>query len=167
MVSLVPVTAANWRSALTVSVQPERQQWVSSVSPVALMILAKSYVRPDGQVWHPFTVVDDGSLVGVLAVGVDDAAAGAPQTAWLHHVLIDQHHQGLGHGRSAMREVGRWLRRTHPSITLVGLCVLPENSTAIALYRSLGFESLGVTTDGQDILVTTVAELCESSGYPD
>jgi len=167
MVSLVPITAANWRAALSVSVQPERQQWVSSVSPVALMILAKSYIRPDGQVWHPFTIVDDDALVGVVAVGVDDPAAGVVQTAWLHHFLIDQHRQGIGHGRSAMREIARWLQRTRPTVTLVGLCVLPENTTAFALYGSLGFEKIGVTTDDQHILVATLTDLLDDSRYAD
>jgi len=164
MLSLAPLGPHNWRESLTMTVQPERQAWVSSVSPVALMLLAKSYIRPDGQVWHPFALESDGVMVGVLGVGIDDPEAGpsVPQTAWLHHVLIDVPAQGRGYGRAAMGAVGRWIATQHPSVSVVGLCVLPENEIALGLYRSLGFEPLGETTDGQVILVTTVAELAGS-----
>ena len=160
MLSLAPLGPHNWRESLTMTVQPERQAWVSSVSPVALMLLAKSYIRPDGQVWFPFALEADGVMVGVLGVGIDDPGApSVPQTAWLHHVLVDVAAQGRGYGRAAMGAVGRWVREQHPTVTLVGLCVLPENGIALALYRSLGFEPVGETTDGQVILVTTVTVL--------
>jgi diamine N-acetyltransferase len=163
MLSLVALGPHNWRESLTMTVQPERQAWVSSVSPVALMLLAKSYIRPDGQVWFPFALEADGAMVGVLGVGIDDPGApSVPQTAWLHHVLIDVDAQGRGYGRAAMGAVGRWVGEQHPTVTVVGLCVLPENVIALALYRSLGFESLGETSDGQVILVTTVGELAAS-----
>lgn len=155
MIALEPLTRENWRAALRVRVQPEAQAWVSSISPVAAMILAKSYVRPDGQVWHPFAVLHDDRIVGVLAVGVDPYDV---QTAWLHHVLIDADEQGRGYGRAALAEVFAWLGREFPRLHRVGLCVLPDNAVAWRLYASLGFDEVGMTVDGQRILIRSMAE---------
>lgn len=153
MVELVPITRDNWRSSLDVRVQPEKLQWVASREPVALMILAKSYVRPDGQLWHPLLITDADAVVGVVAIGT------AGHVAWLHHFLIDERVQGRGHGRAAMRAVGDWLRERHPSVTRVGLDVIAENEVAFGLYRSLGFEPVGVTLDDQLITMTWLDDL--------
>jgi diamine N-acetyltransferase len=155
MVEVVPIDRHNWRAALEVRVQPERLHWVASRDPVALMILAKSYVRNDFQQWHPLAVMSGETMVGVLAVGV------AGEVAWLHHFLIGDGFQGRGHGRSAMVGVAAWLRSQHPSITRLGLCVLPENAVAWALYRSLGFEPIGETLDGQLITVTWLTDMLD------
>ena len=153
MVELVPITRENWRAALEVAVQPERLQWVASRQPVALMILAKSYVRMDSQVWHPLLIVSDDENVGVVALGTGG------DVAWVHHFLIDERYQGRGHGRAAMRAIGEWLREEVPDVTRVGLNVVPENIAAFALYRSLGFERVGTTLAGQWITMTWLDDL--------
>lgn len=175
--TLEPITRDNWRAALAVRVAPQKQAWVSSVSPVAAMILAKSFVRPDGQVWHPLAMVQragdaaegaadaadrsaaPGTVVGVLAVGVDPGDAADARTAWLHHVLVDEDHQGRGHGRAAIRALAAWLADGFPALERVGLCVLPDNAVAWDLYRSAGFEEVGVTVDGQRILLADPGDL--------
>lgn len=161
MVALVPITAENWLAALAVRVQPERLPWVASIQPVALILLAKSRVRPDGQDWHPFVITDDdGQVVGIVGVGIDAAdAPGGRQVAWLHHFLIDESAQGKGYGRAAMRAVGRMLVAEYPSVTRIGLGVLPDNEVAFGLYRSLGFEVVGITTDNQTITMAWVSEV--------
>ena len=153
MVELVPITRENWRAALEIAVQPERLHWVASREPVALMILAKSYVEMDSQAWHPLLIVSEGVNVGVVAVGTGG------EVAWVHHFLIDARYQGGGHGRAAMRAIGAWLRQEFPDVTRVGLDVLPENAVAFALYRSLGFERVGVTLDDQWIMMTWLDDL--------
>ena len=155
MVQLVPIDRDNWRATLEVRVQPEKLQWVASREPVALMILAKSYVRNDFQEWHPLAVMDGDTVVGVLAIGT------AGDVAWLHHFLIDERFQGRGFGRAAMVAAARWLRALHPSPTRLGLCVLPENEVAFGLYRSLGFERVGVTLDDQWITITWLSDMLD------
>lgn len=161
MVSLVAMDSRNWRSALEVRVQPERLHWVSSREPVALMLLAKSYVRPDGQEWFPLIIEDESRVVGVVGIGLDVAtdAPSIPQTAWVHHFLIDEREQGRGYGRAAVRELARWARVRHPSISLIGLNVLADNHVAFRLYRSLGFEPIALTRDDQSILVASLSEV--------
>lgn len=152
MTALVPITADNWEAALAVRVQPDRLRFVASVEPVAMILLAKCLVNPDGQVWHPFALVDSGSVVGIVGVGVGG------DVAWVHHVLIDAAAQGRGYGRALMVHVGDWLRSLG-TVTRVGLNVLPENEVGWALYASLGFVPIATTTDGQTITIASLEDV--------
>jgi diamine N-acetyltransferase len=147
---LVAITEQNWREALAIRVQPERLPFVASIEPVALILLAKCAVNPDGQQWHPLLLVADGVPVGVVGVGLGG------DVAWVHHVLIDEAHQGRGHGRALMRLVAAWVP---PTVTRLGLNVVPANEVGWALYRSLGFETVGVSLDGQNITMAYVGEV--------
>lgn len=142
MRELRPITEDNWVDALAIRVQPERLAFVASIEPVALILLAKCAVNPDAQQWHPFLLVADGVPVGIVGVGIGG------DVAWVHHVLIDERHQGRGHGRALMTLVADWLP---PEVTRIGLNVLPDNEVGWALYSSLGFERIATTLDGQGI----------------
>lgn len=150
MRELVPIAAENWRDALAIQVQPDRLPHVASIEPVALILLAKAAVNPDGQEWHPLLLLADGVPVGIVGVGV------LGDVAWVHHVLIDSAHQGQGHGRALMRLVAAWVPST---VTRLGLNVVPANEVGWALYESLGFVTVGVTTDGQNITMAYVSEV--------
>ena len=145
MRELRAITADNWRDALRIRVQPDRLHFVASIEPVALILLAKCAVNPDGQVWHPLLLVDDGVPVGIVGVGLGG------DVAWVHHVLIDEAHQGRGLGRALMRLVAAWLPE---SVTRLGLNVVPANEVGWALYQSLGFTQVGTTLDGQAITLS-------------
>lgn len=145
MPELVPITEANWKDALGIRVQPDRLQFVASIEPVALILLAKCAVNPDGQVWHPLLLVDDGVPIGIVGVGLGG------DVAWIHHVLIDPEFQGRGYGRALMRVVAQWVP---PSVTRLGLNVVPANEVGWALYASLGFAAIGTTIDGQTITLS-------------
>ena len=150
MHELVPITAENWRDALAIHVQPGRLAYVASIEPVALILLAKAAVNPDGQVWHPLLLLADGVPVGIVGVGV------LGDVAWVHHVLVSSEFQGRGHGRALMKLVAAWVP---PTVTRLGLNVVPANEVGWALYESLGFVTVGVTLDGQNITMAYVAEV--------
>ena len=150
MRELVPITNDNWQDALAIRVQPERLSYVASIEPVALILLAKAAVNPDGQVWHPLLLLADGVPVGIVGVGIGG------DVAWVHHVLIDAEHQGRGHGRALMKLVAAWVPAW---VTRLGLNVVPANEVGWALYASLGFETIGVTLDGQNITMAHVGEV--------
>ena len=150
MRELVPITNDNWQDALAIRVQPDRLAFVASIEPVALILLAKAAVNPDGQMWHPLLLLADGVPVGIVGVGV------LGDVAWVHHVLIDSEHQGQGHGRALMKLVAQWVP---PTVTRLGLNVVPANEVGWALYESLGFVTVGVTLDGQNITMAYVSDL--------
>jgi len=140
-------------------VAPEKLRWVASFQPVAAIMLAKSYLRPEGQVWHPMVIFADEAMVGVVAISVDDESGGRPaQTAMIHHFLIDEQSQGRGFGRAAVQAIFEWLRTGYPSVVNVGLGVIEDNVAAFHLYESFGFASVGRTLDDQNILFARLDE---------
>lgn len=150
MPELVPITEANWKDALGIRVQPERLPFVASIEPVALILLAKCAVNPDGQIWHPLLLVDEGVPIGIVGVGLGG------DVAWIHHVLVDPEFQGRGYGRALMRLVAQWVPG---SVTRLGLNVVPANEVGWALYSSLGFVPVATTVDGQEITMAYVSEV--------
>jgi hypothetical protein len=46
-IRLAPLDQHNWRASLQVQVAPEQLQFVAGYAPVALIILAKAYIRPN------------------------------------------------------------------------------------------------------------------------
>ncbi len=48
MITLSPVTEANWRETLTLSVHPAQQRFISDSAPIAAIALAKAYKGSDG-----------------------------------------------------------------------------------------------------------------------
>jgi RimJ/RimL family protein N-acetyltransferase len=150
MRELVAITEDNWRDALAITVQPDRLPFVASIEPVALILLAKCAVNPDGQEWHPLLLLADGVPVGIVGVGVRG------DVAWVHHVLISTEFQGKGHGRALMTLVAAWVP---PTVTRLGLNVVPANEVGWALYESLGFVTVGVTLDDQNITMAYLSDV--------
>ena len=61
----------------------------------------------------------------------------------LARIIVSPNHRGLGLGRTLCTALMREAVRLHP-IRGFSLYVFPDNPTAIALYRSLGFVERGV-----------------------
>lgn len=71
MTRLVPITHDNWRRAAAVRVADGQLQFVAAYEPVALVLLAKAFVRLGDRNWWPYVIEDAGQVVGVLGL-VDD-----------------------------------------------------------------------------------------------
>src|SRR6185437_12182649 len=105
-ISVAEVTQANWRATLSLGVAPEQQRFIANYAPIAMLALAKAYIRPGGLIWTPYAVFAhdtgamddapadaDGVIVGFTTL------AYAPESAdeyWLYHFFIDQRYQGRG-----------------------------------------------------------------------
>lgn len=76
-----------------------------------------------------------GEVVGVLRVEREGGAAS------IYGFAVLPERQGRGYGRSALTEVTRQLHRT--GVGLVSLEVLSTNDSALHLYQSCGFDTLG------------------------
>jgi diamine N-acetyltransferase len=140
---LAPIDQRNWRASLGVQVTPEQLPFVAGYQPVALVILAKSYVRPGGLDWEPLALTSDGAVVGVAAL------AHAPTQTELLHLAIDAGRQGRGLGSAAVRLVLAHVADTRPSCQEVRLTVHPANERAQRLYRRCGFVPNGQVRDGE------------------
>jgi len=55
----------NWRASLAVEVAPQQLPSVAGYQPVALVILAKAYIRPGDLDWEPVALSAAGSMTHV------------------------------------------------------------------------------------------------------
>lgn len=91
----------------------------------------------DGQ--HVFDVVADGETVGVLWIGLRDAATNA---WWVYDVEIDEAFRGHGYGRTAMLLAEQKAKEL--GAATLGLNVFGFNTVARGLYESLGYEPTAI-----------------------
>ena len=132
-IRLVPITDDNWRAAAAVRVAPDQLDLVSPYEPVALVILAKAYLRPGHLDWEPLAVVHGAVVVGVLALAHD-----ATYTE-VRHLAIDVTRQGQGVGRALMGSVVAHVAATRPRAEELVVAFHPDNERARRLYEGAGF----------------------------
>jgi ribosomal protein S18 acetylase RimI-like enzyme len=152
MLELAEIDATNWRDALTVEVRADQIPFVADVQPIALVILAKCYVRPDGQSWTPYLALDDGEPVGVVAVAAED------DHAHLRHFAIDHRRQGEGLGRLMLEAVIALVSSAQPTCRYLQVTTHPENEVALSLYRSGGFRETGAFSGIEPVLALDLIE---------
>lgn len=145
MIQLKTVSNANWLEGLLVSTAPHQAHFVAGYQPVLLVILAKSAVQAGGAEWWPFLIRDSTHVVGVVAIADRRAHNGS---LGIFHLLIDQHHEGQGHGRATLQRLVELGQQT-PGCRAFTLTLNPDNTAAIALYRLAHFEVTGTNDDGE------------------
>lgn len=136
-VHLEPIDHSNWRQALQIRSTPEQVEFVTEYEPVALQILAKSYVGEGGLEWEPFAIFAGDTMVGVFAI------AHSGIECQVFNFLIDRSFQGRGYGRAAMDAIVDHIRRKLPDCKELTLTSHPRNIRAQKLYRSVGFVATG------------------------
>ena len=84
---------------------------------------------------HTFVVGEEhGHRVGTVWMGPRRDRGSGP---WIFDIAVDEQHRGRGFGRELMLEAERLAREAGE--TNLGLNVFGGNTTAIALYSSLGY----------------------------
>lgn len=147
-ITLQPITRDNWRAALELTVEPEQQRFLAEYAPVALVGLAKAYVRPGGRLWLPFAIQDGDQMIGFVALAFDPAE---PAEAWIYHFFIDRRFQGMGLGRAALQALLAYVTVQFRVIRRLCLTVHPENVRAQRLYQQAGFRPTGAESDGEPV----------------
>src|SRR5215213_2507994 len=99
-ITIRDIRAQNWRATLALSVHPDQQRFIADHAPIAAIVLAKAYVRPDGLVWAPYAIYAGAEIVGMFALVYDP---GSPDQYWVYHFFIDRLQQGQGYGKAALR----------------------------------------------------------------
>ncbi len=141
---LVPIDQSNWRAALEVRVSDEQLPMVAESQPVALVILAKAYIRPGGRRWEPMAYLDtDGTVIAVLALTY------AGDSAEVRNFAVDITRQGAGVGREVMNAVLDWC--STQGSTSVELTFHPSNDAAARLYGHVGFSPTGTERNGEPV----------------
>ncbi len=142
---LAQIDQHNWRAALAVRVTADQLPHVAGHQPVALVILAKAYVRPGDLDWEPLAVTAGGSVVAVAAL------AHASTSTELLHLAVDVSKQGQGVASTAVALLVSHVAETRPDAEDVRLTVHPDNEGAQRLYRSQGFLPTGEVRDGEPV----------------
>jgi ribosomal protein S18 acetylase RimI-like enzyme len=87
-----------------------------------------------------YVIEADGQSVGCLWFAERDLD-GRP-TAFLYDVHIDEDARGHGYGRAAMRTLETTVKPM--GVSRIDLNVFGDNTTAISLYQSLGYQTLAM-----------------------
>ncbi len=144
--SLEPITRSNWRSTLEVKTTPDQLLFVADYEPIALVILAKSYVNADGKEWRPLAIKETDNVVGVVAV------AQHANECEIFHLVIDQEFQGRGIGKASVKLLLDYIRREVPDCKKVSLTVHPDNERARHIYQTSGFHDSGRNRYSEPVL---------------
>lgn len=151
-VHLEPIDHSNWRPALQIRSTPEQVEFVTEYEPVALQILAKSYIGDGGLKWEPLAIYAGETMVGVFAL------AHSGLEAQVFNFLIDQSFQGRGYGKAALEATIDRVREELPDCKELTLTSHPRNTRAQKLYRSVGFVATGESRVGGPIWLFDLAD---------
>ena len=135
LITLTPITPENYKLALTLSVCPDQHDLVATVQ----QSLADAYVYKEAEFRLAFSA---DQLVGYLLIF--PYQSGEQQYVNIVRLMIDHRYQGQGLGRSLLDAALRWIQTLSPTVDRVRISTLPNNETAIALYKSVGFVEKGI-----------------------
>ena len=140
-VYLKPIDEDNFLDVFNLKLREGQDNYVSH----PIRSLAQAYVyRTQCQ---PFGIYADERVVGYVMVIYD---YDIPEyDIW--HMMIDSSQQGKGYGRAALALVLDYIgQKPFGDSNRVALTCNRDNATALALYRSMGFELTG-NTDGDEV----------------
>jgi len=137
-VVLEAIDRSNHKKLFHMELRPEQ---VTFVTP-ARWTLARCYVKLFGEEFEhlPHLIRVGDEVVGYATTACDPNSA---EDYWIDDIMIAAEHQGKGYGRAAMVEVLGMIVARYPRCEGVQLTCFRANTTAAALYRSLGFELTG------------------------
>jgi len=137
IITLRPLDDAERAKMLELQVAPAQQDFVASNED-------SIEEADDGDHCVPFAIYADDRPVGftMYALDPDDG------NYWIYRLMIDQRYQRLGYGRKALVEMLKLMSKL-PGCSHVTLSVVPENETAMALYRQTGFRATGEIIGGE------------------
>lgn len=139
-VSLREITPKNFKECINLKVSDEQTTFVAS----NVVSIAQSKIYPTV---NPMAVYADDEMVGFVLFGLDEDDG----RYYLVRLMIDEKYQGKGYGRAAVLAVIEKMRETEECRELY-LSFVPENTSAEALYKSIGFERTGEISEGEIVM---------------
>lgn len=143
ILTLRPVTPANYDECVALDVHPEQRTFVAP----NVDSLARAYVWPAGEARMVY--LDEAPVGFVLFHPIDEEAPA--QGHCIVRFMIDHRLQGQGLGRRALTAAMEWIAERHP-VDVVQLSVEPDNERALAFYRAAGFTETGEVDEGEMVL---------------
>ena len=147
-VTLEEITEDNAQSVLALRLAPGQERFVTSVADS----LAEATANPQLKPWFR-AVCADGVPVGfvMLSWDVEPRPPEVHGPWFLWKLLIDERHQGRGHGADVVRQVAALVRAQGATELLTSY--VPGDGGPAGFYARLGFVPTGaVDEDGEIIL---------------
>ncbi len=142
-ITLRPITLANARACLALTVAPHQTKFVASTAAS----LVQSRFEPN---WLTQAIYADQTMVGFVMYGHD------PVYGWgILRLLVDAQFQGCGYGRKALQQVIEAIRAAGG--TTIGVSYEDANHVARRLYQSLGFVETAEQPFGEPFAVLNLA----------
>ena len=139
MIELKEITSENIDEVLALKVDEGQKSFVSSNGDS----LAQAYVY--SKTAFPFAVYDNDTIVGFIMMGYYEVKS--YYTLW--KFMIDSRYQHKGYGRKAL-ELGIKYLQDRFDVTEVYTGVVPGNTAAKKLYKSVGFKDTGLIELGME-----------------
>ena len=139
MVELRDITEDNFTEVVELKVSDKQEGFVSSVA----YSLAQAWAYKETA--FPFAVYADDVPVGFVMLGWYKPRK--QYTLW--KFLIDERYQNRGYGRQALKLAIDYLAETFGADEIY-TGVVPENTAAKQLYRSVGFRETGLAENGME-----------------
>ena len=145
-----PFSSDTLRPLAGLEVRDEQTTFVAS----NLMTMAQSIFEPGSEIYG---IWEEATPVGLLAVvdmyhpEADLDEGDDPNGIYIWRLMVDQDHQGCGHGKAAL-EFAKSLARERGRSNLV-ISVVDEPGGALPLYKEFGFQPTGRIVDGEVELV--------------
>ena len=161
MIHLEPIDARNVWDVLDLKLRREQKDFVA---PNEISIVQAYTAQGTDCSAFPFAICNDKRVVGFLMVGYneaalyvdeDDVAPTALQNNYsIWRLMIDKRYQHRGYGREAINRALEFIR-TWPcgASELCEISYEPENTSARALYLSMGFVENGEKDGDETVAV--------------
>jgi diamine N-acetyltransferase len=156
MIEFRKITQENFDACISLEPREDQKSFVAS----NVCSLAESYVALANQecIPMPYAIYADDAPVGFILITYNEPDEFyEKEVYWICRLMIDQHYQGKGYGREAMRSALELIRTfPHGKASFVSLSYEPENTVAKELYASLGFVETGKLIGREQIAVLTL-----------
>lgn len=141
MLYLNEVTKENWIDIIRLSSAEDQKNKVFEKTIASnCLSLAQASLYEN---WVVKSIYSEKILVGFTMYGYSDELGGYE----LCRLMIDYRFQGKGYGKESLELIVGEMERTFQCKEVL-LCVQPDNTKAIKLYTSFGFEDTGRTIRG-------------------
>lgn len=148
MIDLQKIGRDNYERVYDLRVTKDQRRFVA---PNSWSLAEAAY---GGNEMHPLVICADSEPVGFLMYGFYPAADDYPADGWwLAQLMIDEHFQGHGFARTALRMMLKQLHAQRPELNELLAALDPRNAAAIHVYESVGFEKIDRTTGGSDVYI--------------
>lgn len=142
MLHLQPITKDNWLKAISLRV---REDQVGFVASNAVSLAQLNFLEN----FHAKGIYLGEEMIGFALYGIDED----DHQYWMYRMMIDQQHQGKGHGKEAIQLVINDIKRMkddhHQTLTL---SYEPANEHAKRIYEKMGFQEIeGFVIEGEQV----------------